>query len=94
MTRFKGSDKVKNWGQAIAKRSCHREARVAVVRKLAMIMHVMWERRNVLCRRSGGNPGGCRPECPWQGAQASGSASMSGSSAVQTHGAGTSAGAT
>ncbi|BCG99820.1 IS110 family transposase [Mesorhizobium sp. 131-2-5] len=42
MTRFKGSDKVKSWGQAIAKRSCHRKACVAVARKLAVIMHAIW----------------------------------------------------
>lgn len=42
MTRFKSSDKVKSWGQTIAKRSCHRKACVAVARKLAMIMHAMW----------------------------------------------------
>ncbi|WP_281040876.1 transposase [Mesorhizobium sp. M7A.F.Ca.US.011.01.1.1] len=42
MTRFKGSDKAKSWGQAIAKRPCHRKACVAVARKLAVIMHAMW----------------------------------------------------
>jgi len=42
MTRFRGRDKVKSWGQAIAKRSCHRKACVAVARKLAVIMHAMW----------------------------------------------------
>lgn len=42
MTRFKGRDKVKSWGQAIAKRSCYRKACVAVARKLAVIMHAMW----------------------------------------------------
>jgi hypothetical protein len=42
MTRFKGKDKVKTWGQQIAKRSCHRKAVVAVARKLAVIMHAMW----------------------------------------------------
>jgi transposase len=42
MTRFKGKDKVKSWGQQIAKRSCHRKAVVAVARKLAVIMHAMW----------------------------------------------------
>lgn len=42
MTRFKGSDKVKSWGQAIAKRPCHRKACVAVARKLAVIMDAMW----------------------------------------------------
>ncbi|ESW80497.1 hypothetical protein X772_24890 [Mesorhizobium sp. LSJC280B00] len=29
--RFKGRDKVKSWGEATAKRSCHRRASVAVV---------------------------------------------------------------
>lgn len=42
MTRFKGRDKVKSWGERIAKRSCHRKATVAVARKLAVIMHAMW----------------------------------------------------
>lgn len=42
MTCFKGRDKVKTWGQAIAKRSCHRKACVAVARKLAVVMHAMW----------------------------------------------------
>ena len=42
MTRFKGSDKVKSWGQEIAKRSCRRKACVAVARKLAVIMHALW----------------------------------------------------
>lgn len=42
MTRFKSRDKVTNWGQNIAERSCHRKACVAVARKLAVIMHAMW----------------------------------------------------
>lgn len=42
MTRFKGRDKVKTWGQEIAKRSCHRKACVAVAHKLAVIMHAIW----------------------------------------------------
>lgn len=42
MTRFKGRDKVRTWGLALAKRSCHRKATVAVARKLAVIMHAMW----------------------------------------------------
>ncbi|SEO22902.1 hypothetical protein SAMN02990966_01277 [Rhodospirillales bacterium URHD0017] len=29
-------------GLALAKRSCHRKATVAVARKLAVIMHAMW----------------------------------------------------
>jgi transposase len=42
MTRFKGKDKVRSWGQKVAKRSSHRKAVVAVARKLAVIMHAMW----------------------------------------------------
>src|SRR5438552_14346871 len=42
LTRFKRKDKVKSWGQALAKRFCHRKATVAVTRKLAVIMHAMW----------------------------------------------------
>ena len=42
MTRFKGRDKVRTWGLALAKRSRHRKATVAVARKLAVIMHAMW----------------------------------------------------
>lgn len=42
ITRFKGRDKIKSWGQEIAKRSCHRKACVAVARKLAVIMHAIW----------------------------------------------------
>ena len=33
LTRFKGRDKVKTWGEAIAKRRCHNKAAVAVARK-------------------------------------------------------------
>lgn len=42
MTRFKGRDKVKNWDQAIAKRSWHRKVCVAMARKLAVNMHAIW----------------------------------------------------
>jgi transposase len=42
MTRFKGKDQVKTWGQKLAKRGCHKKAVVAVARKLAVIMHAMW----------------------------------------------------
>jgi transposase len=42
LTRFKRKDKVKAWGQAIAKRAGHRKATVAVARKLAVIMHAIW----------------------------------------------------
>ena len=30
------------WGMALARRSCHRKATVAVARKLAVVMHAMW----------------------------------------------------
>lgn len=42
LTRFKGSDTVKSWGLKLAKTKCHAKARVAVARKLAVIMHAMW----------------------------------------------------
>ena len=41
MMRLRGRDKVKSWGQQVAKRSCHRKACVAVARKLAVMMHAM-----------------------------------------------------
>ena len=53
MTRFKGRDKVRTWGLALAKRSCHRKATVAVARKLAVIMHAIVDGRNLLRRRRG-----------------------------------------
>lgn len=92
MTRFKGRDKVKSWGQAIAKRSCHRKACVAVAQAGGdHACHV--ERRHVLRRRSGGEPKRCCPARSSQGSAAAGSASMNGETAVQTHGAGTLTGA-
>lgn len=42
LTRFKGRDRVKNWGMKLAKSKCHAKANVAVARKLAVIMHAMW----------------------------------------------------
>jgi len=42
LTRFKGADLVKSWGLKLAKTKCHAKARVAVARKLAVIMHAMW----------------------------------------------------
>lgn len=42
MTRFRGKDKLRTWGQALAKRGPHRKAVVAVARKMAVIMHAMW----------------------------------------------------
>lgn len=42
LTRFKGSDTIKSWGLKLAKTKCHAKARVAVARKLAVVMHAMW----------------------------------------------------
>jgi len=49
MTRFKGRDKLRSWGQVLAKRSCHHKATVAVARKLAVIMHAMWSDGTEYC---------------------------------------------
>lgn len=42
LTRFKGRDTIKAWGLKLAKTKCHAKARVAVARKLAIVMHAMW----------------------------------------------------
>lgn len=42
LTRFKGIDMLKSWGLKLAKSKCHAMARVAVARKLAVVMHAMW----------------------------------------------------
>lgn len=42
LTRFKGADTIKTWGLGLAKTKCHAKARVAVARKLAVVMHAMW----------------------------------------------------
>jgi transposase len=42
LTRTKSWSVLKSWGLRIAKRSCMNKARVAVARKLAVIMHQMW----------------------------------------------------
>lgn len=49
LTRFKGKDKLRSWGLALAKRGCQRKAVVAVARKLAVIMHAMWTDGTVYC---------------------------------------------
>lgn len=41
LTRFKGELKLKDWALAIARRSNTRKARVALARRLAIIMHAM-----------------------------------------------------
>jgi transposase len=42
LTRFKGRDRVKDWGLKLVKAKSHNKAAVAVARKLAVIMHAMW----------------------------------------------------
>lgn len=41
LTRYKGELKLKNWALAIAQRSTMRKARIALARRLAIIMHAM-----------------------------------------------------
>jgi transposase len=41
LTRYKGKLKLKDWAFAIAKRSTMRKARIALARRLAIIMHAM-----------------------------------------------------
>ena len=43
LSRYKRPDRVKDWGQNLAKTKCHAKACVAVARKLAVIMHAMWK---------------------------------------------------
>jgi transposase len=43
LTRYKGQLKLKDWAFAIAKRSTMRKARVALARRLAIIMHAVLE---------------------------------------------------
>lgn len=49
LTRYKKTDKLKSWGLALARRSSHRKATVAVARKLAVIMHAMWRGGTFYC---------------------------------------------
>ena len=41
LTRYKPTLKLKDWAFAIAKRSTMRKARIALARRLAIIMHAM-----------------------------------------------------
>jgi transposase len=41
LTRYKGPLKLKDWALAIAKRSTMRKTRIALARRLAIIMHAM-----------------------------------------------------
>ncbi|ODV09413.1 MAG: IS110 family transposase [Rubrivivax sp. SCN 70-15] len=42
LKRYRGQDKVREWGLQLARKSCHHKAAVAVARKLAVVMHAMW----------------------------------------------------
>lgn len=42
LTRCRGSSDLKAWGQSLAKRKGHGKAKVAVARKLSMILYRMW----------------------------------------------------
>ncbi|MEK9285755.1 hypothetical protein MTR72_40265, partial [Bradyrhizobium sp. ISRA442] len=83
LTRFKRKDKVKTWGLAIAKRTSHRKATVAVARKLAVIMHAMWVDGTFYCGDPGGLAGGRARTCRRQGAQAARSPCMTNPSRLQ-----------
>ena len=41
LTRYKGALKLKDWALAIARRSTLRKARIALARRVAIIMHAM-----------------------------------------------------
>ena len=41
LTRYEGQLELKNWAFAIARRSSMRKARIALTRRLAIIMHAM-----------------------------------------------------
>ena len=46
LTRYKGPLKLKAWALAIANRSTMRKARIALARRLAIIMHAMLQHGN------------------------------------------------
>ena len=56
LTRYKGQLKLKDWAFAIARRSTMRKARVALARRLAIIMHAM-----LAMGRSSSSPKPCKP---------------------------------
>jgi hypothetical protein len=41
LTRYKGPLKLKDWALAIARRSTMRKARIALARRLGILMHAM-----------------------------------------------------
>ena len=42
LTRFKGEDRLKNWGTELVKSKGHKKAAVAVARKMSVVMHAIW----------------------------------------------------
>ena len=61
LTRYKGQLKLKDWAFAIAKRSTMRKARIALARRLAIIMHAMLRDGTEFDRRRPSNPRDRRP---------------------------------
>lgn len=53
MTRVGGADRLRDWARAIAERTGPRKAKVALARKLAVVLHAMWRKgepfRNEAC---------------------------------------------
>jgi transposase len=42
MTRVGGADRLRDWARAVAERTGPRKAKVALARKLAVVLHAMW----------------------------------------------------
>ena len=61
LTRYKGQLKLKDWAFAIARRSTMRKARVALARRLAIIMHAMLRDGTEFARRRPAIHGDRRP---------------------------------
>jgi hypothetical protein len=61
LTRYKGPLKLKDWAFAVARRSSMRKARVALARRLAIIMHAMVRDGTSSSRRRPGNHRDRRP---------------------------------
>src|SRR3984957_7787557 len=61
LTRYKGQIKLKDWAFAIAKRSTMRKARVALARRLEIIMHAMLRDGTEFAAGSAINPPDRRP---------------------------------
>ena len=84
LTGFKETNKVKIWGQQVAKHSCHRTAVVAVARKLTVIMHAMGSDGTFYVGDPGSERHGCRRTHPGQGSPSSGNTPMNRPRTVET----------